>query len=105
MCGIRLGTLYVESGRYLPVILCLKKIELLLDAFQCIGNGKFDWALRWWSLHTMKLEMKIDMGDKTQLAKHLIESHCNILNTYPGGGVTHRCGIHCCCFCYITVTI
>lgn len=53
-----------ENRRYLPVILGLKKIELLLDALQCIGNGKFDWALRWWSLHTFQLEMNMRWGTK-----------------------------------------
>lgn len=43
--------------RYLPVILCLQKIKLLLDALQCIGNGKFDWTLRWWSLYVLKMDM------------------------------------------------
>lgn len=32
------------------MVLRLQEVELLLDAFQCIGDGELDWTLRWWSL-------------------------------------------------------
>lgn len=43
-------TLIEYSTGYLPVVLRLQEVELLLDAFQCIGDGELDWTLRWWSL-------------------------------------------------------